>query len=207
MVSLQSVAFQKVGAERARGDAGCAAECAVELGDRPRLADGRLWMAGLSNEEFSSKLRAVPYPFNAIDAGTSARSTTATIRPWTRSPVRVPAVMVGGQPMVAAYLCTPLVSSRLPRSRRVRRCEASRWLELGAGNRPLDMILYKKDGKDFLLMSNSSRGVMKIPAADIATASPITTPVGTPTGGIPYETVASMQGVERNRCTNRTRSS
>jgi hypothetical protein len=28
-------------------------------------------VAGLSNEEFSSKLRAVPYPFNSVDAGTS----------------------------------------------------------------------------------------------------------------------------------------
>jgi hypothetical protein len=46
-------------------------------------------------------------------------------------------------------------------------------------------------------MSNSSRGVMKIPAADIATAAPITEPVTTPTGGIPYETIASMQGVEQ----------
>ena len=41
--------------------------------------------------------------------------------------------------------------------------------ELGAGNRPLDMILYKKDGQEFLLMSNNSRGVMKIPTADFGT--------------------------------------
>jgi hypothetical protein len=53
--------------------------------------------------------------------------------------------------------------------------------ELGAGNRPLDMILYKKDGTDFLLMSNNSRGVMKIRAGDVAGASPITAPVTTPT--------------------------
>ena len=69
--------------------------------------------------------------------------------------------------------------------------------ELGNMNRPLDMILYKKDGKDFLLMSNNSRGVMKISAAEIATAAPITTPVETPTGGVGYQTVASMQGIEQ----------
>ena len=35
------------------------------------FSDGKLWIAGLSSEEFSSKLRSVPYPFNAIDRGTS----------------------------------------------------------------------------------------------------------------------------------------
>ena len=31
------------------------------------LVDGRLWVAGLSNEEFSSKLRAIPYPFTKVE--------------------------------------------------------------------------------------------------------------------------------------------
>src|SRR5262245_38597223 len=35
------------------------------------FSDGRLWIAGLSSEEFSSKLRSVSYPFSAIDRGTS----------------------------------------------------------------------------------------------------------------------------------------
>ena len=69
--------------------------------------------------------------------------------------------------------------------------------ELGAGNRPLDMILYKKDGKDFLLMSNNSRGVMKIATDGFATAAPITAPVSAETAGVPYETIASMTGVEQ----------
>ena len=34
--------------------------------------------------------------------------------------------------------------------------------ELGNRNRPLDMIVYTKDGKHFILMANSSRGVMKL---------------------------------------------
>jgi len=34
--------------------------------------------------------------------------------------------------------------------------------ELGNRNRPLDMIVYQKDGKDYLLLANSSRGMMKI---------------------------------------------
>ena len=46
-------------------------------------------------------------------------------------------------------------------------------------------------------MSNSSRGVMKIPTADFGTASAITTKVTSETAGIPYETIASMKGIEQ----------
>ncbi len=35
--------------------------------------------------------------------------------------------------------------------------------ELGNRNRPTDMIVYSKDGKDYLLIANTSRGVMKVP--------------------------------------------
>ena len=35
------------------------------------FVDGRLYVAGLSNEEFSSKLRSVAYPFSTVDNGTS----------------------------------------------------------------------------------------------------------------------------------------
>ena len=37
------------------------------------FADGRLWVAGLSNEEFASKLRAIPYPFATVDRGVERR--------------------------------------------------------------------------------------------------------------------------------------
>ena len=69
--------------------------------------------------------------------------------------------------------------------------------EFGAGSRPIDMILYKKNGKDFLLMSNTSRGVMKIPTEGFGSAAPITTPVTTETGGVPFEKVPAMAGVQQ----------
>ena len=59
------------------------------------------------------------------------------------------------------------------------------------------MIVYRKGGQEFLLTANNSRGVMKIPTKDFASATPITTPVETETGGIPYEKIASMQGIEQ----------
>ena len=38
---------------------------------------------------------------------------------------------------------------------------------------------------------------MKIPTNTFATATPITTPVETETGGVPFETVTSMKGIEQ----------
>ena len=67
--------------------------------------------------------------------------------------------------------------------------------ELGNGNRPLDMVVYQKDGKDFILMNNSKRGVMKLPTNSLGTATPIT--AQTDITGVPYETLAQFKGVEQ----------
>ena len=67
--------------------------------------------------------------------------------------------------------------------------------ELGAGNRPLDMIVYNKGGKDFILMANNSRGVMKLAADNLDSFKPITTP--TDIAGVPYQTIAGLRGVEQ----------
>ena len=69
--------------------------------------------------------------------------------------------------------------------------------ELGNRNRPLDMIVYKKDGKEFLLMSNNSRGVMKIPTAGFGAAQKIEAPVRSETSGVPFEAVTALKGVEQ----------
>ncbi len=67
------------------------------------------------------------------------------------------------------------------------------------------MILYKKGGADFILMSNSRHGVFKIPTTGFATAPGITTKV-TGTGGVPFEKIASMVGVEQLDLLDATRS-
>jgi hypothetical protein len=164
------------------------------------FADGRLWVAGLSNEEFASKLRAIPYPFANVDAGTSVEIYHGNHRQLeTRSPVNafVP-YMVNNQPhLVAGYTCTPLVKFPIGDLKPGQKVRGTTIAEFGAGNRVLDMIVYKKGTQEFLLTANNSRGVMKIPTKDFATATAITTPVETETGGIAYEKVASMTGIEQ----------
>ena len=67
--------------------------------------------------------------------------------------------------------------------------------ELGNGNQPLDMVSYKgKDGKDYLLLTNNRRGVMKIPASEFGTAPAIKTKPPVP-GGVKYDTVSELKDV------------
>jgi len=59
------------------------------------------------------------------------------------------------------------------------------------------MIVYRKDGKDYLLLANSSRGVMKISTDDLENADKIEAPVGGGTKGQTYETIAGWTGVDQ----------
>jgi len=74
------------------------------------------------------------------------------------------------------------------------------------GNNPLDMIVYNKDGKEYFLMSNDRRGVMKLPTANLGSTPAITAQVpqnvAGPSGiqgtaGVPYETIATLTNVQQ----------
>jgi len=60
--------------------------------------------------------------------------------------------------------------------------------DLGAGNQPLDMVPYKKDGHDFILIANSSRGLVKLKADALESYAAIDSPtkVDGP-AGVPYD--------------------
>jgi hypothetical protein len=116
----------------------------------------------------------------------------------TRSPVYtfVPFKTGATENLIAGYLCTPLVRFPVSSLTPGAKVMGTTIAELGAGNRPIDMILYSKDGQQFLLMANTNRGVMKIPTADFGTNKAITAPVQDK-AGIGYETIASMQGTQQ----------
>jgi hypothetical protein len=161
------------------------------------FVNGKLIVAGLSNEEFASKLRTITYPFAAVEPGTSVEIYHGNHGALeTRSPVYtfVP-YSIGGTPhLIAGYLCTPLVKFPVSALTGAQKVVGTTIAELGSGNRPIDMFVYSKDGKEFILMSNTNRGVMKIPTADFGSAAPITARVGG-TAGVTYETIATLTGV------------
>ncbi|MBY0232858.1 MAG: hypothetical protein K2W96_26545, partial [Gemmataceae bacterium] len=76
---------------------------------------GRVLVAGLSNEEFASRLRSIPFPFDKTDKGTGIEIYHGAHGKFeTRSPIRVfTTYKIGDEENVlAAYTCTPLV--RMP---------------------------------------------------------------------------------------------
>lgn len=161
------------------------------------FVENRVFVAGLSNEEFSSTLRAIPFPFNQADKGTSVEIWHASHRRFeTNSPIRtfLPYKINGEQTILASYTCTPLVKVPVSALNAGSKVMGTTIAEFGAGNTPLDMIAYTKEGKNFILMSNTSRGVMKFSAEGLEKFTPITTPVADK-AGVPYETIAALTGV------------
>lgn len=161
--------------------------------------DGRVVAAGLSNEEFASKLRTLEFPFGEIGAGTSVDIYHGAHGQWeTHSPVRTFTIYDAGAgpEVLAAYTCTPLVSFPLKDLEVAQKLQGRTVAELGNRNRPLDMIVYQKDGHDYVLMANSSRGVMKIDLAEFTVVDGITEPVADK-AGLDYETLSTLEGVEQ----------
>ncbi len=131
---------------------------------------GVLYVAGLSNEEFASTLWKVPYPF-----GPGVGATTLEIYHGahgafeTHAPIRtfVPYRLRGEPHLLAAYLCTPFVTFRTSELADGEHVRGRTLGEFGAGNYPLDMVVYRKDGKDRLLIANSNLPLMIVKPEDI----------------------------------------
>ena len=163
------------------------------------FVDGQVIVAGLSNEEFSSKLRSIAYPFAKVDAGTSVEIYHGNHgRYETNSPVRTfVSYTIDGKPsLLAAYTCTPLVKFQLSELKPGNKVMGTTIAELGNMNRPLDMIVYKKGSTDHILMNNSARGVMKMSTQGIEKFEAITARVNQ-TAGLPYETLTDLKGVQQ----------
>lgn len=159
--------------------------------------DGQVFIAGLSNEEFASKLRVLDYPFASATAGTSVEIFHGAHGKYeTRSPIRTftPFVIDSEPHLLAAYTCTPLVKFPISMLTSGDKVKGTTIAELGNRNRPLDMIIYQKDGEDYILMANSDRGLMKVSTAGIADIEGITERISG-TAGLPYETIAEVEGV------------
>src|SRR6185312_12878948 len=155
--------------------------------------DGRVFLAGLSNEEFSSRLIAIPFPFTDRPDGASIEIYHgAHGRFETKSPVRTfVSYKIGNEPyLLAAYTCTPLVKLPVADLKAGAHVKGTTIAELGNRNNPLDMVVYQKDGKDYLLLTNSSRGVMKIPTEGAGSAPGITRPVRDKQG-LGYDTIGT----------------
>ena len=143
--------------------------------------DGRVFVAGPVERGvlLAADRDPVPVQHEGIDGAAIEIYHGAHGQFETKSPIRTfVAYQIGNEPyLLAAYTCTPLVKVPVAELKAGAHVKGTTIAELGNRNRPLDMIVYQKDGKDYLLMTNSSRGVMKIPTEGAGTAESITAPV------------------------------
>jgi hypothetical protein len=152
--------------------------------------DGTLFVAGLSNEEFTSRLRQIPYPFEGSATETSVEIFHVDHGKYeTQSPIRALTPFDDGASILATYTCTPVVQfsvadltgDGLVRGRTV--------AELGPMNQPFSIVSYDRDGEEFLLVSNTRHPLLKIPAASIAGQDHLDLPLSDPAAsrGVPRE--------------------
>lgn len=161
------------------------------------FVDGQLLVAGLSNEEFSSTLRRVAFPFTDKTAATTLEIYHASHNRYeTQAPIEtfLPFKIKGQMGLLAGYGCAPLVSFSMAELTSKKHLRGTTLAELGGGNRPLDMISFQRDGKERVLIANSNRTLMSISGEDIERQQPVTTPVSAAyvTSGVPYVSVAEV---------------
>ncbi|NND96722.1 MAG: hypothetical protein HKN47_05265, partial [Pirellulaceae bacterium] len=127
--------------------------------------DGKVLVAGLTADESPSGVREFDFPFRDSSEGMSVEIYHAAHgreEDYAAIQAFVP-FNIGGEPsLLAGYTCTPLVKIPVARIGETQKVKGTTVAELGNRNRPLDMIVYSKDGTQYLLMANSARGVMKI---------------------------------------------
>lgn len=144
---------------------------------------GEIFVAGVSNEEFASKLRRASYPFKSEFATTSVEIWHAVHAQFeTRAPIITHMVreVAGTEFLLAAYACTPLVRIPLSDIKPGMKIRGAMIGELGYGNTPVDMVTYTDgmDKHDYLLITHNSRNATRVSLAAIPTAKPL--PVNSP---------------------------
>ncbi|WP_332369534.1 hypothetical protein, partial [Spirosoma telluris] len=145
------------------------------------FADGKLLVSGLSNQEFGSTFRSIPFPFTSAQEQASLEiyhaahgkyETMAPIKTFTTTEIK------GKKYLLASYTCTPLVLFPLDELKAGSHVKGRTVAEMGSGNQPLDMVILKKGTESFLMMANSSRPVFKVKYKSIEDyQGSLTTPV------------------------------
>jgi hypothetical protein len=202
-LSLEGIPHSKVELPDAPGDE------EIQVGRRARnlrtssitdmaWTEGELLVAGAVGSTSPAAVRSILFPFQKADRGTNIEIFHAAhgrSEDYAIAQTVVPLV-IGGEPsLLAGFVCTPLVKFPINAIKESEKVTGTTVAELGNRNRPLDMIVYEKDGQTWLLSANSARGVMKISTENIE-QQVVTEPVrGGGTSGQSYETIEGLDGV------------
>jgi hypothetical protein len=119
-------------------------------------AGDRLVASARCNEEFGAKIFSTEGALVHGKTGQlfSAETYHVSHRKWeTKAPmsVLIPYEENGKQFIVGAFSCTPVVKYPIDDLKPGAKIKGISMIELGSGNRPLDMFAYEKDGKESVL--------------------------------------------------------
>ncbi|CZF79045.1 hypothetical protein GCE9029_01223 [Grimontia celer] len=137
--------------------------------------DGEIFVAGVSNEVFSSKLRRIPFPFKGEVNTTSIEIWHAVHAQYeTRAPIITQTIReLDGKPtLIAIYACTPIVKIPLDELKDGAQVRGTMIGEMGYGNTPIDIVSFTSgmDNNDYVVVTNTNRSAAQIPLQAIATA-------------------------------------
>ncbi len=160
--------------------------------------NGKVYLSGLSNKEFSSTFRSIPFPFTTSQDQASLEiyhashgryETTSPIRTFTTGKIN------GKDYLIASYTCTPLVLFPLDELKSGAHVKGRTVAEMGAGNSPIDMTTLKKDGETVLLMANTARAVSEVNYKTIAAFEGTLTEKVAGTAGTDFKLLPSYTGI------------
>ena len=165
-----------------------------------KFHDSKIYVAGLSNEEFSSALWTADFPFTTEASINTLEIFHGAHGKWeTASPIRsfLPYELNGKSSLLASYLCTPLVTLDLEELSGQTHVKGKTVAEFGSGNFPIDMVLYQNQGRDLVLMSNSALPLLIFDPEDVEKfEGEITSEVEGYRGGVDY-TPRSGGGIQQ----------
>ncbi|MEM9336705.1 MAG: hypothetical protein AAGA35_02525 [Patescibacteria group bacterium] len=134
--------------------------------------EGFIYVAGLSNSEFASTLRKIPYPFDGTQTAINSLEIYHAVHTQneTRAPIRTMLFdeFNGASTLLASYTCTPLVTIPTGDITEGADITGKTIAELGYGNTPIDMLMVETQGFDgstskSLVVLNKNRGGSMIP--------------------------------------------
>jgi hypothetical protein len=125
------------------------------------FAKNRVLAAGQSNEEFASKIFSLPLPLTHGKTANIFSTETFHVahNRWeTKAPIQsfVPFEDNGKSYVVGSFNCTPIARFPIDNLKSGAQIKGTSVVELGSGNRPIDMFTYKRDGKQWLI-TNTDR--------------------------------------------------
>jgi hypothetical protein len=158
--------------------------------------DGMLLVAGSSNEEFASTLRRIPFPFSGDALSNSLEIYHVShSRYETAAPIRTFMPYAGNTSILASYTCTPVVHFSLSDIQSGTQLKGRTVAELGSGNTPIGIVSYKRDGEEYLLISNTKHPLLRIACNDVDRQEGLTQPKeprGVPREELPHPGVSHM---------------